>query len=246
MTSTGRERVLARIRAAIGEAGSPGEEAPDGIPRTYLSAHRSEDPAALLDLLHENLVDYRAVVHRTTEHELPATVARLLAEHGSRTVAVPADLPPGWLALAVAGAAVQAVVDDGALTAAQLDSVDSVLTGCALAVAETGTIVLDAGAAQGRRLLTLVPDHHICVIRAPGQIVASLPRALPLLDPVRPQTWISGPSATSDIELDRVEGVHGPRTLEVVLVTGSRGRPGPSGATRLSPGRRGRGPHGPE
>ncbi|GAA2278361.1 MULTISPECIES: LutC/YkgG family protein [Kitasatospora] len=222
--SGSRETVLARIRAAIGPepvagaapaaAGGPAQD----IPRAYLTAHRDEDPAALLDLLHENLADYRALVHRSTEAGLPATVARLLAAHGSRTVAVPADLPPDWLA---ATTGVRAVPDDGTLTAVRLDAVDSVLTGCVLAVAETGTIVLDAGPAQGRRLLTLVPDHHICVVRSPEQVVASLPRALPRLDPTRPQTWISGPSATSDIELDRVEGVHGPRTLEVILVTGA-------------------------
>jgi L-lactate dehydrogenase complex protein LldG len=218
--SGSRETVLARIRAAIGsEAGTGAGSAALGdeeIPRDYLAVHRDEDPAALLDLLHENLADYRALVHRSTESELPATIARLLSAHGSRTVAIPADLPPGWLA---ATTGIEAVTDDGRLTAVQLDAVDSVLTGCALAVAETGTVVLDAGPTQGRRLLTLVPDHHVCVVRAPEQIVASLPRALPRLDPTRPQTWISGPSATSDIELDRVEGVHGPRTLEVILVS---------------------------
>ncbi|MFE7773683.1 lactate utilization protein C [Streptomyces sp. NPDC057445] len=112
------------------------------------------------------------------------------------------------------------VADRAGTAPAELDAVDSVVTGCALAIAETGTIVLDGGPDQGRRRITLVPDHHICVVRAPGQVVASVPQALPRLDPVRPLTWISGPSATSDIELDRVEGVHGPRTLEVVLVTG--------------------------
>ncbi|MER8101565.1 LUD domain-containing protein [Kitasatospora sp. NPDC094016] len=228
---TARELMLARIRAALADPG-PGpdrdqdrdqDRAPDRGPaaeepvaRDYLRTHSPDDPAALLDLLHHNLADYRARVHRCTEAELPGVLARLLAERGSRTVAVPPGLPPGWLS----ATAVTAVPDDGTLTAARLDAVDSVVTGCALAIAETGTIVLDAGPGQGRRLLTLVPDHHLCVVRAPGQVVASVPLALPRLDPARPQTWISGPSATSDIELDRVEGVHGPRTLEVLLVEG--------------------------
>jgi L-lactate dehydrogenase complex protein LldG len=110
------------------------------------------------------------------------------------------------------------VHDRAVSTPRELDEVESVVTGCALAVAETGTIVLDGGADQGRRRITLIPDHHICVVRVPDQVVASVPQAMERLDPTRPLTWISGPSATSDIELDRVEGVHGPRTLEVVLV----------------------------
>ncbi|MFD4530980.1 lactate utilization protein C [Kitasatospora sp. NPDC058397] len=226
---TAREFILARIRAALADPDpdpgpDPGPDrgpdrdraAEEPVARDYLRTHSPDDPAALLDLLHHNLADYRARVHRCTEAELPAVLARLLAERGSRTVAVPPGLPPAWLS----ATAVTAVPDDGTLTAARLDAVDSVVTGCALAIAETGTIVLDAGPGQGRRLLTLVPDHHVCVVRAPGQVVASVPLALPRLDPARPQTWISGPSATSDIELDRVEGVHGPRTLEVLLVEG--------------------------
>lgn len=218
-TETSRDRVLARIRSALADqAGTPPEPA---APRPeYLTAHLPEDPATLLDVLAENLADYRAVVHRCTPAELPGLLARLLREHGTRTLAVPGDLPAGWLA-ELADAEVLTDAADGpaggALSAGQLDTVDSTLTGCALAIAETGTIVLDAGPAQGRRILTLVPDHHLCVVRA-DQVQASVPRALPLLDPARPLTWISGPSATSDIELDRVEGVHGPRRLEVVLV----------------------------
>lgn len=210
-----RDEILARVRTALRDV--PADETPDDVPvpRDYLSAHASDEPSALVDLLAENLADYRAHVHRCTPSQLPETIARLMREHGSKTVAVPADLPREWLA-GVDG--VSQVPDSAALTAAGLDAIDSVVTGCALAIAETGTIVLDAGVAQGRRALTLVPDHHVCVVRAPEQVVASVPLALPRLEPTRPQTWISGPSATSDIELDRVEGVHGPRVLDVVLV----------------------------
>ncbi|MFB6892379.1 lactate utilization protein C [Kitasatospora sp. NPDC056327] len=212
-----RDLVLARVRAALRAGGADRRE--DAVPRDYLRSHvPADDPGALLDLLHRNLADYRALVHRCTPEDLPALIAARLDARGARTTAVPPGLPPAWLA----GTGVRVLRDDGPggpLTAARLDTVDSVLTGCALAIAETGTLVLDAGPAQGRRLLTLVPDHHLCVVRAHGQVVASVPLALPLLDPARPQTWISGPSATSDIELTRVEGVHGPRTLEVVLVT---------------------------
>ncbi|MEV7674060.1 lactate utilization protein C [Streptomyces sp. NPDC088752] len=206
-----RARVLARIRAAVADAAEP-----PAVARDYRTSHTAEDPAGLLDLLHENLVDYRAHVHRTAPDGLAALIARILAERGARGVVVPPGLPDGWLA------ATEAVrrTDEPPSSPYELDGVDAVVTGCAVAVAETGTIVLDGGPGQGRRALTLVPDLHLCVVRAPEQVVASVPRALPRLDPTRPLTWISGPSATSDIELDRVEGVHGPRTLEVILVTG--------------------------
>jgi len=205
-----RERVLGRVRRALADV--PRDDAP--IERGYLREHGSRSVAETVELLAENLADYRAIVHRTDAGELPALIGRLLSERGSRQVVVPPGLDAGWLAESGA----ERVADDAEGTADALDRVDSVVTGCALAVAETGTIVLDGGPDQGRRRITLVPDHHICVVRVPDQVVSSVPQALERLDPLRPLTWISGPSATSDIELDRVEGVHGPRTLEVILV----------------------------
>ncbi|WP_432099223.1 LutC/YkgG family protein [Streptomyces sp. WAC 04229] len=207
-----RERILGRVRRALADA--PADEVP--VARDYLREHGRRTTEQTVQLLAENLADYRAIVHRCAEGELPALLAGLLSARGARSVLVPPGLDPGWLAEAGANP----VPDDAASTAPELDLVDSVVTGCAVAVAETGTIVLDGSPDQGRRRITLVPDHHICVVRVPGQVVSSVPQALERLDPVRPLTWISGPSATSDIELDRVEGVHGPRTLEVVLVGG--------------------------
>ncbi|MET8942740.1 LUD domain-containing protein [Streptomyces sp. NPDC004542] len=209
-----RERILGRVRRALADV--PADDVPyeQAVPRDYLREHGGLGARETVDLLAGNLADYRAVVHRCTAGELAATVGRLLAERGSRTVLVPPGLDERWLE----GADVERVADRAGSTPHELDRVDSVVTGCAVAIAETGTIVLDGGPDQGRRRITLVPDHHICVVRVPGQVVSSVPQALERLDPTRPLTWISGPSATSDIELDRVEGVHGPRTLEVVLV----------------------------
>ncbi|MEV7690685.1 LutC/YkgG family protein [Streptomyces bungoensis] len=209
-----RERILGRVRRALADV--PGDEAPyeEAVARGYLREHGEHTAGQTADLLGENLADYRAVVHRCTDGELPALVARLLADRGAGSVLVPSGLEPGWLA----ESDVTRVADRAGSTPAELDRVDSVVTACAVAIAETGTIVLDGSPDQGRRRISLVPDHHICVVRVPDQVVASVPQALERLDPTRPLTWISGPSATSDIELDRVEGVHGPRTLEVVLV----------------------------
>jgi L-lactate dehydrogenase complex protein LldG len=193
-----REEVLQRIRSAQGPAGPP-------VERAYRLA---DDAAASMEMLVERLEDYRAIVHRAAPAEVAATLGRLA---GGRLV-VPSGFPEEWLP----GAGV--VRDVPVLSALELDGLDGVLTTCALAIAETGTIVLDAGPGQGRRALSLVPDHHVVVVRE-AQVVASVPQAVALLDATRPQTWISGPSATSDIELQRVEGVHGPRRLEVVLVS---------------------------
>jgi L-lactate dehydrogenase complex protein LldG len=193
---TAREDVLQRVRAALGPDPSPVQ-----VPRAYRRTTELER-ADLLDLLVERLRDYRAVVLRTSD------VAAELA--GLGRLVVPDGFPEQWLGAAD-------VVCDTGLTARALDALDGVVTTCAVAVAETGTIVLDAGPGQGRRALTLVPDHHVVVVRA-DHVVGSVPEALRLLDPTRPQTWISGPSATSDIELQRVEGVHGPRRLTVLIL----------------------------
>ncbi|MGQ5228995.1 LutC/YkgG family protein [Streptomyces sp. yara] len=206
-----RERILGRVRRALADV-PPDEEAP--VERDYLREHGERTVEETVDLLAENLADYRAVVHRTDSEELPHLIMRLLAQRAPRYVLVPPGLPPEWMSAADP----TRVHDRAVSTARELDQVESVVTGCAVAVAETGTIVLDGSPDQGRRRISLIPDHHICVVRVPDQVVASVPQALERLDPARPLTWISGPSATSDIELDRVEGVHGPRTLEVVLV----------------------------
>ncbi|MFJ9927580.1 MULTISPECIES: LutC/YkgG family protein [Streptomyces] len=209
-----RERILGRVRRALADV--PADDPPyeRAVPRDYLREHGARTTEETVELLAENLADYRAVVHRTGREELPVLIARLLDAHDTREVLVPDGLPPQWLAATNA----RRVEDRAADTPDRLDRVDSVVTGCAVAVAETGTLVLDGSADQGRRRISLIPDHHICVVRVPEQVVGSVPQALERLDPTRPLTWISGPSATSDIELDRVEGVHGPRALEVILV----------------------------
>jgi L-lactate dehydrogenase complex protein LldG len=206
-----REEVLARVRAA-----TAGGADPAAVPRDYRTADQGGELAgeALLELLVERLVDYRAQVRRSTTALVAAAVVAALTERGARRVAVPDGILPAGLDHLEPG--IELVGDDPPLTPAQLEGLDGVLTGCAVAVAETGTIVLDGGAGQGRRVLSLVPDYHLVVVTA-AQVVAGVPQALARLDPARPQTWISGPSATSDIELDRVEGVHGPRTLEVIV-----------------------------
>ena len=207
-----RDLVLGRVRRALADV--PREERPEDVPvaRDYLRAHGDRTPEETVRLLAVHLADYRARVHRCAQDGVAATVAGLLSARGARRVVVPPGVPSAWLPEGI-----ERVQDEPGLTARELDAVDSVVTGCAVAVAETGTLVLDASPDQGRRRITLVPDHHVCVVRVPSQVVASVPEALERLDPGRPQTWISGPSATSDIELDRVEGVHGPRALDVVL-----------------------------
>ena len=205
-SSEAREAIVTRIREALGDGPTT-----VAIPRDYERSLPAGTDIA--ELFVERVSDYRATVHRTTSADLPSTIAAVLAERGAMRLAAPAGVPDEWLA----GSAVERVGDDPPLSFGDLDGLDGVITGCAVAIAETGTIVLDGGPDQGRRALSLLPDVHICVVMA-SQVVGSVPEALARLEPTKPQTWISGPSATSDIELQRVEGVHGPRLLDVVFV----------------------------
>ncbi|MBW8820231.1 MAG: LUD domain-containing protein, partial [Streptomyces sp.] len=149
-----RERILGRVRRALADA--PSEDTP--IERAYLREHGDRSVEETVELLAENLADYRAIVHRCTTADLPATLAGMLAARGSKTVLVPPGLERSWLA----EADTEQVPDRVETTPHELDRIDSVVTACAVAVAETGTIVLDGGPDQGRRRITLVPDHHIC------------------------------------------------------------------------------------
>jgi L-lactate dehydrogenase complex protein LldG len=166
------------------------------------------------------LVDYRALVRQCSVDDLGATIAAALAERGAGTVALPAGLDSSWTANLSADVLTDGPSIDDQLSVAALDGVDGVITGCTVAIAQTGTLILDGSAGQGRRVITLIPDYHLCVV-AEEQIVADVSQALARLAATHPLTLISGPSATSDIELNRVEGVHGPRTLEVVIVNRS-------------------------
>ncbi len=204
-----REDILARVRQAVRSQPSP--VAPTVV-RGYRRAGTSP-MAELLDLFQHRLLEYRADVRRCPPAEVDAVVAAALLGRGVSRLVVPAGLGIAW------PPEVETVADDGPLTPDELDACDGVVTLAAVAIAETGTVVLDGSRGQGRRALSLVPDYHLCIVYA-DQLVETVPEAVSVLRPERPLTWISGPSATSDIELNRVEGVHGPRTLEVVLVSG--------------------------
>jgi L-lactate dehydrogenase complex protein LldG len=207
-----RDDVLNRIRQANAAAGHPD---PVPVPRDY---HRSGALAPsspeLLELLVDRLVDYKATVVEAAPDGVPAAIARGLADASvTGRVLVPPGLPDGWCP--------EGVPDEPGFTPYDLDGFAAVVTASAASCAMTGTIALDGSPDQGRRAITLVPDVHVCVVRA-DQVVETVPELVARLEPTRPTTFVSGPSATSDIELERVEGVHGPRTLIVVLV-----RPGP-------------------
>ena len=237
MTGSARDQILARIRAAnqpvgLTAGGGPAagqradrdaDAAYAALAREYLRAHHDAGTNDITALFAERAADYRAVVERVPEAELAAAIARVLAARSasvSGPFVVPAGVPGDWLAGLPGG--ITLARDEPPLAAAELDRMSGVVTGCAVAIAETGTIILDHGPGQGRRALTLVPDFHLVVVRE-DQIAADLADAFARLDPARPHTLISGPSATSDIELIRVEGVHGPRNLHVLVAGPGQG-----------------------
>jgi L-lactate dehydrogenase complex protein LldG len=208
-----REEILSRVRSAIAPAAQrqqqqqQRQQQPTPIPRDYRTA--TDDG---LEQFLERLAHYDATAIHATPDNLDETVGAVLNDRGVRNLVAPDGIPDGWLTT------VNPIKDTPPLDNDALDQSDGVLTTCALAIAQTGTIVLDGGAGMGRRALALLPDYHLCVVRA-EQLVGSVPEALAQLDPTRPLTFVSGPSATVDIEMVRVRGVHGPRTLDVVIVS---------------------------
>lgn len=206
-----REEILGRVSAALNDVPRSAAAAVAAVPE-------AQHPAGVARLFVERVRDYRAAVTRVRADGLPEALATALGD--ARRIVVPAGLPGEWL---VALEDVEVLTDGGdrpTLSTSDLDTLDGVVTAAALGIAETGTVVLDHRPDQGRRALSLVPDLHLCVVRE-EQLVADVPDAMAPLGAAfaagRPLTWISGPSATSDIELERVEGVHGPRTLHVLL-----------------------------
>lgn len=214
--NTARNEMLHRIRTALRDV--PAREQPQDV--VVVRDYRHSETAVheeVVERFVERVAEYKVTVQRIEETSLPEAIAAACATRGVRRLVVPKDVPERWLP-----AEVERLEDDSTLSYEQLDTSDGVLTGCALGIAQTGTIVLDGSVHQGRRVITLLPDYHLCVVYE-DQIVNLVPEAIARLgDAVlrhrRPITFISGPSATSDIELNRVEGVHGPRTLDVLVM----------------------------
>ena len=214
--SDARDEILRRVRGALADVPAAETPADVVVARDYRRA-RALSGSALVERLDERVADYAAQVRRVTAPELADAVSAACAGMGLRRVVVPPGLPEAWRPRGM-----ELIEDDG-LSASALDAVDGAVTGCSVAIAETGTLVLDGSPICGRRLLTLVPDNHICIVLA-GQIVEIVPEAIAAVAPAvrerrRPITLVSGPSASSDIELSRVEGVHGPRHLLVLIAT---------------------------
>lgn len=216
-----RERILASIRMSLNKGMSPAQAEANiaaayaNLDRAYVRTGTRETVGhdGLLELLTDRLLEYDAGVYQAAPDGVAAAVGEILARRGKRGLAIPAGVPVEWLP-----AEFVFTLAEG-FDAYQLDATEGVLTGCTVAIAETGSIVLQNAAAQGARILSLVPDYHLCVVLA-EQIVEEVPEAFARLRATStlPTTFISGPSATADIEMTRIKGVHGPRFLDVLLV----------------------------
>jgi L-lactate dehydrogenase complex protein LldG len=214
--SEARAAVLAAVRGALGQGGGDVHEEYARIPRGY-DAAESVDAEAVLELFEDRLRDYDCVTQRCTAADVPGAISRALQAQGCARVVIPEDLPAAWLPDAFA------FERDRQLDAAEIDRADGVITACSAAIALTGTIILQEGAmGQGRRVLSLLPDYHLCIVER-GQIVQTVAEGLRAIEATAAlaTTTISGPSATADIEMTRIRGVHGPRVLEVIIVTGT-------------------------
>jgi L-lactate dehydrogenase complex protein LldG len=209
-----RSLILGRIRDILGTRRDTVSADHRLIPREYRAA-ATITPEGCLELFTERLQHYQVDVYRSEPATLPRTIATALSARSKTGMIVPADIDPAWLP------AEMAFTPDAGLSFADLDRSQGVLTGCSFAIANTGTIVLRHAAGEGRRAVTLIPDYHLCVVHA-AQVVHTVPEAIRGLSAIGPAlvTTISGPSATADIEMTRIRGVHGPRTLDVVLVAG--------------------------
>jgi L-lactate dehydrogenase complex protein LldG len=226
--SDSKEKVLSRIRTALGRANKDEARAFDAAEMKRDYQQKSElGREEILKLFAERVSEYRAVTEQLREDKLAERISRICEKEEIKKLVIPPGLEDGWTEK-LSGSVTSLQDELSPLSKEELNAADAVLTNCILGVAQTGTIILDAGPGQGRRALTLLPDFHICVVRE-EQVVGIIPEAIRKLDEIvrntgRPVTFISGPSATSDIELNRVEGVHGPRKLHVLIVSKPRGQ----------------------
>lgn len=217
--SSSKDAILERVKKALGNV--PAGEQPEdvAVPRQYRTKGELSEEN-VVDLFAERVGEYKAEVKRIMENALQSAISEACRGQNVGRLVVPQGFPAGWLP---GNPELMYDSPESPLSHQDLNGSDGVITTCRLAVAQTGTIILDAGQGQGRRVLTLVPDYHLCIVRE-DQIVELFPEAIARLEPVirehaPPITLISGPSATSDIELSRVEGVHGPRRLEVLITS---------------------------
>lgn len=212
---TAKEAILNKIRGALADVPETDPDTDTPITWTYGRALPTED---IIEDFVTKVEDYGATVARVPESDLPAAVSEAIRRLGTERLVVPEGIPEAWTE-SLTG--IDLCADEGPLSHAELNAIDSVISTCAVAMADSGTIALDHSTGQGRRALTLLPDRHLCIVRA-DQVVSDVPEGIAALKPALrhglPVTWLSGGSATSDIELSRVEGVHGPRTLYVIVV----------------------------